>query len=102
MSFLLENVMEPEPEITAAVAEGVNDSRFGLCLDIGHANSRVSELPLTHWIDRFAPKLMHVHLHNNFGGTIFTILSAAEIFRCGKRLNISSENLRMQPLRLKT
>ena len=68
MSFLLENVMEPEPEITAAVAEGVNDSRFGLCLDIGHANSRVSETPLPHWIDRFAPKLMHVHLHNNFGG----------------------------------
>ena len=68
MSFLLENVMEPEPEITAAVAEGVNDSRFGLCLDIGHANSRVSEIPLTHWIDRFAPKLMHVTLHNNFGG----------------------------------
>ena len=85
--------MEPEPEITAAVAEGVNDSRFGLCLDIGHANSRVSETPLPHWIDRFAPKLMHVHLHNNFGG---------DIFRCGKRLNISSENLRMQPLRLKT
>ena len=55
-------------EFTAAVAEGVNDSRFGLCLDIGHANSRVSEIPLPHWIDRFAPKLMHVHLHNNFGG----------------------------------
>ena len=96
--FLLENVMEPEPEITAAVAEGVNDSRFGLCLDIGHANSRVSEIPLTHW----NRSLCMFTCTTISAGTIFTILSAAEIFRCGKRLNISSENLRMQPLRLKT
>ena len=33
-----------------------------------NAPNDVSETPLPHWIDRFAPKLMHVHLHNNFGG----------------------------------
>lgn len=68
MLFALENVMEPEPDITAAVAEGVNDPRFGLCLDIGHANSRVSDIPLESWTDVFAPRLLHVHLHNNYGG----------------------------------
>ena len=86
MSFLLENVMDPEPEITAAVAEGVHDSRFGLCLGSTASHRSLCMFTCT----------------TISAGTIFTILSAAEIFRCGKRLNISSENLRMQPLRLKT
>ena len=64
--FLLENVMEPEPEITAAVAEGVNDSRFGLCLDIGHAHC-YSDISVIEWAEELAPYVRHVHIHDNAG-----------------------------------
>ncbi len=46
---------------------GVDDPRFGLCLDVGHANTRVSETPPLDWIAPMAPWLRHVHLHNNDG-----------------------------------
>ncbi len=65
----LENVMEPEPEMLAAVAEKVNDRRFRLCLDIGHANSMVSDVPLKTWVAVSAPYLAHLHLHSNEGST---------------------------------
>ncbi len=62
----LENVMEDEPELLADIARGVGDERFRLCLDIGHANCQ-SELPAAEWVERCAPQLEHVHIHNNFG-----------------------------------
>ena len=47
----------------------VNDPRLGLCLDVGHANTCVSETPPMDWIAPMAPWLRHVHLHNNQGDT---------------------------------
>ena len=41
----LENVMEGEPSMLVDIARQVDDPRFGLTLDIGHANCVVSELP---------------------------------------------------------
>ena len=41
--------------------------RLGLCLDVGHANCRISETPPLHWIEPMLPFLYHVHLHNNAG-----------------------------------
>jgi sugar phosphate isomerase/epimerase len=64
--FFLENVLEDEPELLRGIVEGVGDPRFRLCLDIGHANTIVSELPISQWINRCAPVLGHVHLHNNY------------------------------------
>jgi sugar phosphate isomerase/epimerase len=64
--FFLENVLEDEPDLLRGVIEGVDDPRFRLCLDVGHANTIVSEIPVPEWIDRCAPVLGHVHLHNNY------------------------------------
>lgn len=66
--FLLENVLEGAPEMTASIVEAVNDPRLRLCLDIGHANSEVSDIPVETWVRRWAPCLGHVHIHNNWGG----------------------------------
>ena len=59
--------MEPGPDMLVQIAAGVDDPRFGLCLDVGHANPRVSETPPLDWIAPMAPWLRHVHLHNNDG-----------------------------------
>lgn len=45
----------------------VDDPRLRLCLDVGHANSNASNVPVSEWIDCCAPYLSHVHLHNNEG-----------------------------------
>ena len=63
----LENVMEPSPDTLVSIAAGVDDPRLGLCLDVGHANTCVSETPPMDWIAPMAPWLRHVHLHNNLG-----------------------------------
>ena len=63
----LENVMETSPEIPAEIARRVDDPRLRLCLDAGHANVTCGSPPLSEWIDRFAPWLTHVHIHNNDG-----------------------------------
>ena len=67
LCLALENVMEPGPDMLVQIAAGVDDPRFGLCLDVGHANTRVSETPPLDWIAPMAPWLRHVHLHNNAG-----------------------------------
>ncbi|MBP3587905.1 MAG: sugar phosphate isomerase/epimerase [Clostridia bacterium] len=69
--FLLENVLEGEPNMTASIVEAVDDPRLKLCLDIGHANSEVSDIPVETWVRRWAPRLGHVHIHNNEGGWDF-------------------------------
>ena len=65
LCLALENVMEPGPDMLVQIAAGVDDPRFGLCLDVGHANTRVSETPPLDWIAPMAPWLRHVHIHNN-------------------------------------
>ena len=65
--IVLENVMEPGPEMLVEIAKGVGDERLGLCLDIGHANTVVSKTPPIQWIEPMAPYLRHVHIHNNHG-----------------------------------
>jgi len=67
LTLLLENVMEDSPELPAQIAAGVDDPRFRLCLDVGHANTRVSDVPPEEWVGAFAPYLAHVHLHSNDG-----------------------------------
>lgn len=69
MTLALENVMEPSPETLVSIAAQINDPRLGLCLDVGHANTCVSETPPMDWIVPMAPWLRHVHLHNNQGDT---------------------------------
>ncbi|MCL1993789.1 MAG: TIM barrel protein [Spirochaetes bacterium] len=67
-SLLLENVMEGEPDMLRDIVEKTGDTRFQLCLDIGHAGGAFSNLPLAKWIQTAAPVLGHVHIHNNWRG----------------------------------
>ena len=67
MTVALENVMEPQPRLLADIARQVDDPRLGLCLDIGHANTFVSQVPPVEWVEPMAPWLRHVHLHDNVG-----------------------------------
>ena len=67
MTVALENVMEPQPRLLAEIARQVDDPRLGLCLDVGHANTFVSQVPPLEWVAPMAPWLRHVHLHNNAG-----------------------------------
>ena len=71
MELCLENVMEDSPEMLLEIVESVADPRLRLCLDVGHANTEVSSVPLSDWADVFLPYLSHVHLHNNMGGCDF-------------------------------
>ena len=61
----IENVMEQEPELLCELAERVDDPRFRLCLDVGHAN--LSKIPPFKWLQTAAPWISHFHIHNNRG-----------------------------------
>lgn len=64
----LENVMEDGPELLCRIVQRVDDPRFRLCLDLGHAHAELSRTPLMAWVEACAPLLGHVHLHDNRGG----------------------------------
>lgn len=61
----LENVMEDEPYMLKEIVEKVNDKRFGLCLDIGHAHV-ASKIAVTKWLEVDAEYIYHFHIHNNY------------------------------------
>lgn len=67
VTICLENVMEPAPDMLCEIAAGVDDPRFRLCLDVGHASNMLSKTPAAEWIAPMAPWLSHVHIHNNDG-----------------------------------
>ena len=63
----IENVFEPNPELLREIVSAINDKRFLLCLDIGHAANSNGGISAAEWIRRTLPFLGHVHLHNNDG-----------------------------------
>jgi len=67
MTVCVENVMEPTPEMLCEIIRGVDDPRLRLCLDLGHANTEISDYPLSRWLEDCAPYVAHFHLHNNSG-----------------------------------
>lgn len=62
----IENVLDDEPDMLAAIARGAGDPRIGLCYDAGHANI-VSRQSQDRWLETLAPYLKHLHIHNNDG-----------------------------------
>ena len=61
----LENVMEDDPSLLIDICKGVNDKRFGLCLDIGHANC-TSTKSVNEWLIEESKYIKHFHIHNNY------------------------------------
>lgn len=62
----LENVMEDEADMLFEIVSRVNDKRFGLCLDIGHANAS-SDIDVIDWLKKDSKFINHFHIHNNYG-----------------------------------
>lgn len=62
----LENVLEETPELILDIVKGVGDSRFGICLDIGHINA-YSKISVPEWIESCQGFVSHFHIHNNDG-----------------------------------
>ena len=67
MTICVENVMEPTPEMLCTVVREVGDPRLRLCLDLGHANTEISDYPILQWLADCAPYISHLHFHNNCG-----------------------------------
>ena len=65
-SLLLENVLEEGPDMLLDIIKKTGDERFHFCLDLGHAGGHFSDLPPTAWIEKSAPHIRHVHIHNNY------------------------------------
>lgn len=70
----IENVLDEEPYMLADIAREVNDSRVGLCYDVGHANivgslmnGKDATADQDEWLSVTAPYLKHLHIHNNDG-----------------------------------
>ena len=64
----VENVLEDEPYMIADMMERIDDSRIGLCLDVGHALAAGhGAVPIEKWIEVLGPHIGHFHIHNNHG-----------------------------------
>ena len=66
VTVCLENVLEKTPDMLLEIVTGVGSEKIGLCLDVGHVNA-YSPVPVSQWIDRYGPRLRHLHIHNNDG-----------------------------------
>lgn len=66
VEIVLENVLEPEPEMMQDIVSGVHHPKFQLCLDVGHV-SAYSKRPVTEWLRNLASDIGHFHIHNNDG-----------------------------------
>lgn len=66
----LENTHEREPGRVRSVVDGLPASRAGICFDAGHWFSfarGAARDDMDRWLDAFAPRLAHLHLHDNDG-----------------------------------
>jgi sugar phosphate isomerase/epimerase len=66
MHFLLENQLDPGPEILRDLVDAIDDDRVGICLDVGHAHCN-SRVPVPPWVQVLGARIGHVHLHDNDG-----------------------------------
>lgn len=62
----LENIYEESPATLAALVERLDSPWFGHCFDIGHWRLFGLESQ-PDWLQVIAPRLIHLHLHDNFG-----------------------------------
>lgn len=62
----IENVMDDEPDMMIKMMERIKNPNIRLCFDVGHA-ACISDVPVLDWLEKMAPYLGHIHIHNNDG-----------------------------------
>ena len=65
-TICLENVMERDGDTMLSIVEALDDPRFRLTFDVGHAFVNVGEACYP-WLEKAAPFVSHFHIHNNQG-----------------------------------
>lgn len=63
----LENIMEKDGETLLEIAQKLDDPRFRLTFDVGHAHVTTDGEAIYGWLRRCAPFISHFHIHNNMG-----------------------------------
>ncbi len=67
-TIALENVYETEPDLLHELLSAFPSSHLCLCFDTGHFNV-FSRVPLERWVEKLAPRLGQLHIHDNNGKT---------------------------------
>lgn len=62
----VENVMDDEPYMMLKMIERIKNPNIKLCFDVGHA-ACISDVDVFEWLEKLAPYLGHIHIHNNDG-----------------------------------
>lgn len=66
MRIYMENMFDVTPDLLLQLAEKLaKEERFGVCLDIAHAN--LSSCPIEEWVEKLGPYIKHLHINDNFG-----------------------------------
>ncbi|WP_321368066.1 sugar phosphate isomerase/epimerase family protein [uncultured Desulfuromusa sp.] len=65
-TICIENIYATSPDIFIRLISLLDSTHFGHVFDIGHWNI-FGEVPLLDWLDKAAPYLKHMHLHDNHG-----------------------------------
>lgn len=63
----VENIFEDDPQTLLELVQTLDSPRFGHCFDVGHWHLFCGS-DLEEWIRLQAPRLFHLHLHDNCGG----------------------------------
>ena len=63
----VENIFEDRPETLVELCNALDSPHLGHCFDVGHWHL-FSGKDLEGWIRKLAPRLFHLHLHDNHGG----------------------------------
>lgn len=66
VAIAIENIFEFEPRTLVALLETIDRPDFGHCFDVGHWQL-FAETSLEDWFAALAPRLLHLHLHDNHG-----------------------------------
>jgi sugar phosphate isomerase/epimerase len=64
IGVVLENDTDKSPSLLLRLVNAVDHPFLGLCLDIGHQHM-FSDLDALEWLRWMAPRLRHIHLHDN-------------------------------------
>lgn len=64
INIYLENMFDRTPHILSEISKRLSGYRnYGVCFDYAHA--RISQTPLSEWLEHMGPYIKHVHINDN-------------------------------------